>query len=359
MGQAASARDAEKTMNSTVEKTTLEEKPVAEKPAAVAPDKRKALGRGLESLLPGGPRPVPGTALPGAAMAGQHSAVIGDLQAQAARTPGEAVLQLPLEVIDPNPYQTRRMTPDLETEEGGSALWELAESIKANGVIQPITVRPAKDGRYVLITGERRWKASKKAGKDKVPAIVRPVSEQQAAEMTVVENLQRQDLNCMDQARAFVMLSQQFHLTQEQIGQRVGVSRETISNYMRMVRLPENVQVFLQNGQLEFSHARLILNLIDPSLASKVAEKAVKEHLSVEQLEQVVFDINLPMRQQKDEQPGKARWVDPNVRAAQRQLEQVLGMRVRIRDRKGKGKISIEYGSLEDFDRVVGMLKGK
>jgi ParB family chromosome partitioning protein len=341
-------------MTTTVEKTSGEEKPVAEKPAVV-PDKRKALGRGLESLLPG-PRPVPG-AVPPVAVPGPHSAMIGDLQA--ARAPGEAVLQIAVEAIDPNPYQTRKITGTYDSEDGGNSLEELAESIKANGVIQPITVRPAKDGRYVLITGERRWRASTQAGKARVPAIVRQVSEQQAAEMTVIENLQRQDLNCIDQSRAFVMLSQQFHLTQEQIGQRVGVSRETISNYMRLVRLPQSVQAFLQDGQLEFSHARLILNLIDPSLATPLAEKAVKEKLSVEQLEKVIFDLNTPLKRQQEEQPGRARWVDPNVRAAQRQLEQVLGMRVRIRDRKGKGKISIEYGSLEDFDRVVGMLKGK
>ena len=341
----------------TTAEKAAEEKVAADKPAATGvPDKRRALGRGLESLLPGGPRPVSG---PSAAVPGPNSIVVDQISAVAERVPREAVLQISVDKIDPNPYQTRRMTADYESEEGGNSLGELAESIQANGVIQPITVRPGKDGRYLLITGERRWRASKLAKKETVPAILRPVSDQQAAEMTVVENLQRQDLNCMDQARAFIMLSQQFKLTQEEIGQRVGVSRETISNYMRLTRLPESVQFYLQRDELEFSHARLLLHLLEPSYVEKLADKAVKEKLSVEQLEILVMDLNMPLQKEKNEQGGKARWVDPNVRAAQRQIEQILGMRVRIRDRRGKGKITIEYASLEDFDRVVTMLKGK
>ncbi|HKD03875.1 MAG TPA: ParB/RepB/Spo0J family partition protein [Terriglobales bacterium] len=343
-------------MTTTAEKSA-EEMATVEK-AAPGPEKRRALGRGLESLLPG-PRPVPGAAPGIHSVAAAAPGVIGELQAQASPPAGDLVLQVSVEAIDPNPYQTRNHET-YDTEDGGNTLAELAESIRASGVIQPVTVRPAKEGRYVLITGERRWRASKLAGRDKVPALVRQVSDQQAAEMTVVENLQRQDLNCMDQARAFVMLSQTFHLTQEQIGNRVGVARETISNYMRLVRLPNNVQRYLQDGELEFSHARLLLILEDDSLVPRVADKVVKEKLSVEQLEEVVFQLNVPFKKQQEEQgTGRARWVDPNVRAAQRQLEQVLGMRVRIRDRKGKGRITIDYASLEDFDRVVKMLRGK
>jgi ParB family transcriptional regulator, chromosome partitioning protein len=336
-------------MTNPAEKAVVVEKDAA---AVPAPDKRRALGRGLESLLPG-PRVV---AAPVAT--GPQSAMVGDLQA-AARPAGEAVIQIAIDAIDKNPYQTRHFTRESESEFGTPSLQELAESIQVNGVIQPITVRPGKDGRYVLITGERRWRASKLAGKDKVPAIVRHVSDQQAAEMTVVENLQRQDLNCVDQARAFAVLSTQFGMTQEQIGQRVGVSRETISNYMRLVRLPDAVLEYLKTGQLEFSHARLLLQLIDPTGAAKVAERAVKQHLSVEQLEDVVFEINMPQHRPAENAEGRARWVDPNVRAVQTTLERVLGVRVRIRDRKGKGKIVIEYATLEDFDRVVEMLQGK
>jgi ParB family chromosome partitioning protein len=308
----------------------------AEKTAAL-PDKRRALGRGLESLLPTGPRVVaPTPVAPGAA--GVASAT------------GGTVVELALELIDANPHQTRFRFRE-------EPLQELADSIRANGVVQPIVVRPGSDGRYLLILGERRCRASKLAGKERVPAIVRRVSEQQAAEMTVVENLQRQDLNCLEQATAFAKLSQEFGLTQEQIGQRTGVSRETVSNYMRLLKLPPSVQQHLSEGRLFFSEARVLLTLLDPNLIPKIAEEAIRKHLSVQQLEDLVFETNVPL--QKPGQPARARWVDPNVRAAQSDLERILGVRVRIRDRKGKGRIVIEYATLEDFDRVVEMLKGK
>jgi ParB family transcriptional regulator, chromosome partitioning protein len=234
----------------------------------------------------------------------------------------------------------------------------LAKSIRVNGVIQPITVRPGTDGRYVLVTGERRWRASKLAGKETIPAIVRQVSDQQAAEMTIVENLQRQDLNCMEQAAAFSRLSQDFGLTQEQIGQRVGVSRETVSNYMRLLKLPGTVMEHLTRGHLGFSEARVLLTVLNRDLIPRIADDAVKKNLSVEQLEDLVMSINLPLERQAEQQGHRARWVDPNVRAAQRDLETILGVKVRIRDRKGKGKIVIEYTSVDDYERVVGMLRG-
>jgi ParB family chromosome partitioning protein len=262
----------------------------------------------------------------------------------------DAVVQISIEQIEENPYQTRNhFSPE--------ALEELANSIRTNGVVQPVVVRPGADGRYLLILGERRCRASKLAGRTTIPAIVRRVSDQQAAEMTVVENLQRQDLNCIEQAAAFSKLSRDFGLTQEQIGQRVGVSRESVSNYMRLLKLPAPVLQHLQEGRLGFSEARVLLQLLDPDLIAKVADEAVRKHLSVAQLEELVDHTNVPMV--KEETPHRARWVDPNVRAAQTEMERVLGMRVRIRDRKGKGKIVIEYATLEDFDRVVEMLKGR
>ena len=130
--------------------------------------------------------------------------------------------------------------------------------------------------------------------------------------MTVVENLQRQDLNCMEQATAFSKLSQEFKLTQEQIGQRVGISRESVSNYMRLLRLPASVTEYLQEGRLGFSEARVLLTLLDPNMIPKIADEAVRKHMSVEQLEDLVFNTNVPL--QKEKQPGTARWVDPNVR---------------------------------------------
>jgi ParB family transcriptional regulator, chromosome partitioning protein len=356
-------------MTVPAEKVNLEK--TAEKPV----EKRRALGRGLESLLPGGPRMVPAAPAPGAGSvpapedglagdAGGTSALPGEgaaspgtiaaLQAAAARqaTDGQPVLDLAINQIDHNPHQTRT---DFDQE----FLAELARSIQIQGVIQPIVVRPGKEGRYILILGDRRLRASKLAGKATIPAIVKRVSEQQAAEMTIVENLQREDLDCMEQAEAFAHLSSEFKMTQEEIGKRVGLSRETVSNYMRLLQLPVDVTTALNRGFLTYSHARELLCLNDETQVSRVAQMVIKKKMSVLQLEELVSDINFPRGGPEEPKRTGARWVDPNVRAAQRSLAAILGMKVRIRDRKGKGKITIEYGTIEDFDRLVRMLKGK
>ena len=227
------------------------------------------------------------------------------------------------------------------------------------GVLQPIVVRPGTEGRFTLILGERRLRASEMAEKTTIPAIVKRVSEQQAAEMTLVENLQREDLNCIEQAEAFANLSKDFKLTQEDIGKRAGVSREKVSNFMRLLTLPEGVIGALQKGKLTYSHARVLLTLRDNVRIWKLAQKAIEEKMSVAKLEDLVLGVSAPAGLEEPKKGGGARWVDPNVKAAQRSLETVLGMRVRIRDRNGRGKIVIEYGTLGDFDRVVRMLKGK
>jgi ParB family chromosome partitioning protein len=240
-------------------------------------------------------------------------------------------------------------------------LAELAESIRANGVVQPIVVRPGASGRYVLVLGERRCRASKLAGKGTIPAIVRRVSDQQAAEMTVVENLQRADLNCMEQASGFSKLSKEFNLTQQQIGERVGLSRESVSNYMRLLKLPGTVMQYLMDGRLGFSEARELLKLEENETIEKVAKHAVEKQMSSltlqDWIEKLMFDRESPLPQA--EKAHGARWVDPNVRAAQNELQRTLGLKVKISDRRGKGKIVIEYGSVDDYERVVGMLKGK
>jgi ParB family chromosome partitioning protein len=186
---------------------------------------------------------------------------------------------------------------------------------------------------------------------------VKRVSEQQAAEMTLVENLQRQDLNCMEQAQAYSNLSTKFHLTQDEIGKRAGVSREQVSNYMRLLNLPVSVIGALQTGKLTFSHARTLLHLKNHEEIWKFAKMAMEENMSVSKLEDLVLGVSTSFGREPSKRGG-ARWVDPNVKAAQRSLEEVLGMRVRIRDRKGRGRILIEYATIDDFDRVVGMLKG-
>lgn len=275
--------------------------------------------------------------------------------------PGNLVVNLAITDIDKNPFQTRHVNDD-------DALEELADSIKVNGVVQPIMVRPSEEdeGRFVLILGERRLHASKKAGKTHIPAIVRRVPAQQAAEMTIVENLQREDLSPMEQAESFRVLSQEFNLTQQEIATRVGLSRASVANYMRLLKLPITVMELLAQKSINFAQAKELLKLEDNDRIAEAAIYAVKKGMTVEQIESLVLRMDGLLEPipgmpgvKKKEHTGGARWVDPNVRAAQTDLERMLGVRVRIRDRKGKGKIVIEYSTVDDYDRVVEMLRGK
>lgn len=276
------------------------------------------------------------------------------------RIPGNLVVNLAIADIDKNPFQTRYVEDDEKLE-------ELADSIKASGVVQPILVRPAEvEGRYILILGERRLHASRKAGKDSIPAIVRRVSEQQAAEMTIIENLQREDLSALEQAEAFRVLSNQFQMTQQEIAERVGLSRVSVANYMRLLKLPREVMQLLAEKKINFAKAKELLKLEDNDRIAEAALYAVKKGMTLEQVESLVLSMEglldpLPDMPgvQKERKSGGARWVDPNVRAAQMELERMLGVRVRIRDRRGKGKIVIEYSTVDDYERVVGMLRSK
>ena len=295
-------------------------------------DKRKALGRGLESLLPTRPLNQPIT-MPAA---------------QAAASTQE----IPIDSIDPNPYQTRRRINE-------AALEELAESIRASGVVQPVVLRPVANGRYQLVAGERRWHASRRAGKTTIPAVVRQISNEQAMEITIIENLQREDLNPVEQARAFERLSREFGLTQEQIASRTGKDRASISNFVRLLKLPEDVQNALEAGTLSFGHGKVLLAMAGfPEHLERAAREIIEKQLSVRQTEELVARLLNPQAaEQKQEKPAIP--VDPNVREAQRSLESSLGVKVEIHDRKGKGKIILKYGSLEDFDRIVEALAAK
>ncbi len=288
---------------------------------ATVDPKRKALGRGLESLLPS-TRP--------------SEPINASLQ--------HGVRDLPVIEIDPNPYQTRQTIDE-------TALAELAASITTNGLVQPIVVRPL-NGRYQLIAGQRRWLASQRLGKEFIPAIIKQLSNLQAMEMTIVENLQREDLNAMEQARAFERLSTEFNLTQEQISQRTGKDRSTVTNFMRLLRLPQGVQNAVESGEISFGHAKVLLMLETPELIWKAVEKIRAQALSVRQAEQLVHSMLHPEDKEQEHAPAKET-ADPNVRAAQEGLQRSLGVRVTIRDKNGKGKIVLEYASLEDFDRIV------
>jgi ParB family transcriptional regulator, chromosome partitioning protein len=276
------------------------------------------------------------------------------------RVPSNLVVNLAISDVDKNPFQTRLVDDD-------DALEELSDSIKASGVVQPIVVRPAaEEGRYILIMGERRLHASRKAGKTHIPALVRRVSEQQAAEMTIIENLQREDLSPMEQAESFRVLSNQFSMTQQQIADRVGLSRVSVANYMRLLKLPREVMQLLMEKRINFAKAKELLKLGDNDRIAEAALYAVKKGMSIEQVEMLVLRMDglldpLPDMPgvQKEKKSSGARWVDPNVRSAQLDLERLLGVRVRIRDRKGKGKIVIEYSTVDDYERVVEMLRGK
>jgi ParB family chromosome partitioning protein len=297
-------------------------------------DKRKALGRGLDSLLPSRPT-IPPVAMPAQSVSSSTSAQ-----------------EVSIDSIDPNPYQTRRRINE-------TALEELAASIQASGVVQPVVLRPVANGRYQLVAGERRWHASRRAGKMTIPAVVRQISNEQAMEITIIENLQREDLNPMEQARAFERLSREFGLTQEQIAARTGKDRASIANFIRLLKLPEDVQNALEAGALSFGHGKVLLALAGfPEHLERAARETIEKQLSVRQTEELVTRLLNPQAaEQKQEKPAIP--IDPNVREAQRSLESSLGVKVEIHDHKGKGKIILKYGSLEDFDRIVEALATK
>jgi ParB family transcriptional regulator, chromosome partitioning protein len=296
--------------------------------------KRRALCKGLESLLPGrsGFTPAPATA--------------------AAPVPDEGKPRdIPVDQIERNPFQTRATVDE-------SGLKELSASIAASGVVQPVLVRPLADNRFQLIAGERRWLASKLAGKITVPAILRHVSDEQAMEITIVENLQRTDLNPMEQARAYDRLAHHFKMTQEQMAVRTGKDRASVANFLRLLRLPLEVQQKVESGSLSFGHARTLLSLESPEAILKAAQKVSALSMSVRQTESYVQGLLNPEKTAKGEQKEKAQ-IDPNVREARDLLQRALGLKVSIEDKNGRGRVIIEYSRLEDFDALLEALAGK
>ena len=293
--------------------------------------KRRALGRGLEALLPSRPSTPPPAPAP----------------VEANGKPLEIVLDL----IERNPFQTRSTFDPAK-------LTELAQSIAATGVVQPIIVRPLPNGRFQLINGERRLLASKEAGKETIPAIIRQVSDELAMEMTIVENLQRADLNPMEQARAYQRLSNDFKMTQEQMAVRTGKERASVANFLRLLRLPEAIQQKVESGDLSFGHARTLLGLQTPEQILAAAQKVMALSMSVRQTETYIHGLMNPeskaAKEQKAEPPH-----DPNVHEAQDRLQRALGLRVRIEDKKGKGRVIIEYSGLEDFDALLTALNAQ
>lgn len=290
--------------------------------------KHRALGRGLEALLPQRKQDD----RPEVVAAGEF---------------GRA-LELPLEVIDRNPFQTRTRFDETQ-------LAELTRSVAATGVVQPVVVRKKDGGRYELITGERRLLASKRAQKPTIPAIVREATDEQAMEMTIVENLQRADLNPMEQARAYQRLSQEFKMTQEQMAARTGKERASVANFLRLLRLPEEVQAAVEGGELSFGHARSLLGLETPERIKAAAGKVRSLAFSVRQTESYVNGLLHPEDKEKKVAQIAAS-VDPNVKDAGERLQRRLGLRVHIEDKRGRGRVIIEYANLQDFDTLLSLL---
>jgi ParB family transcriptional regulator, chromosome partitioning protein len=295
--------------------------------------KRRALGKGLDSLLPRVHAPSTPIHAP-----------------EPAEMEGGKPREIPIDDIDQNPFQTRTRVDEGE-------LAELAASITANGVVQPILVRPQADGRFQLIAGERRWRASRLAGKKTIPAILRQVSDEQAMEITIVENLQRSDLNPMEQARAFERLSREFHMTQEQMATRTGKDRVSVSNFMRLLKLPNSIQTLVELNQLTFGHAKALLGLNHHPGMEKAAQRVAQLSLSVRQTETMVQNMLFPEKDKKEPKPEPE--VDPNVKEVAERLQRALGLKVHIEDKKGRGRVIIEYADLADFDSLLEQLAGE
>jgi len=285
---------------------------------------RRALGRGLGALLP--TRPI----------------------AAAAPAPGteETASRIAIELIDPNPVQPRRVFQQ-------EPLHQLADSIRQHGIIQPLVVRKSGE-RYQLVAGERRWRAAKLAGLTEVPAVVQDISDDHLLEITLIENIQREDLNPIELAIALDRMAHELNISQDEIGKRTGKDRSTISNSIRLLQLPHDLQQLVAERRLSAGHARSLLALTDEDIQRKLAEKIVAQGLSVRQVERMTKRMTEP-RDPDDEEAT----LDPNVKAAIADMERVLGTKVRIVEKSGRrGRIEIDYYSPEDLDRIYTTIAG-
>ncbi|MFN0103679.1 MAG: ParB/RepB/Spo0J family partition protein [Bryobacteraceae bacterium] len=294
---------------------------------------RRALGKGLSSLIPGRPAISP---------VATASVVPIALSAEV------SISKLPIHSIEPNPLQPRSVFD-------AARLAELAQSIRANGIIQPLIVRKVGE-QFHMIAGERRWRAAKLAGLTEVPVVVQELSDSRVLEVALIENIQREDLNPIEIATAFEKLAGDLGLSHEEIGQRTGKERSTITNMLRLLRLPGDIQIMLAERRLSMGHAKAILSLPDEELQREVAEKAASQGMSVRQVEQMVQKMTQTRDAKKPAEPD----MDPNVKAAILELENALGTKVRIIERApGKGRIEIDFYSSDDLDRVYTVIVGE
>ncbi|BAU77381.1 ParB/RepB/Spo0J family partition protein [Metapseudomonas furukawaii] len=287
--------------------------------------KKRGLGRGLDALLGG--------------------STVTKLEEEAVQVDTRELQHLPLDLIQRGKYQPRR---DMDP----TALEELAQSIRSQGVMQPIVVRPIGGGRYEIIAGERRWRASQQAGLDRIPAMVREVPDEAAIAMALIENIQREDLNPIEEAVALQRLQQEFQLTQQQVAEAVGKSRVTITNLLRLIGLPEEIKTLLAHGDLEMGHARALLGL---PLERQVecARHVVARGLTVRQTEALVRQwLNVK------EKPVEAAKSDPDISRLEQRLAERLGAPVEIKHgQKGKGQLVIRYNSLDELQGVLAHIR--
>ncbi|MET0516528.1 MAG: ParB/RepB/Spo0J family partition protein [Nitrospiraceae bacterium] len=276
---------------------------------------KKALGRGLDALLPGVTRSI-------------------------AEPDRGDIVELRLDSVVPNRYQPRQQFSEGE-------LVELAESLKHNGLLQPILVRRKGDGIFELIAGERRLRAAKLAGFEKIPALIRNCTDQESMILALVENLQRDDLNPMETARAYHRMVSEFGLTQEAIAQQVGGDRSSIANMLRLMTLPIEIQEFVERDQLSMGHAKVILSLATPEAQIQLARRLIKEQASVREAEQLV------QRQPQARRSGKVKMRQPVRSDLEERLQKRLGTRVIVEKGRRGGKIIIHYFSPEELDGVI------
>jgi len=287
---------------------------------------RKALGKGLGALLP------------------SRTAPVADPPAQATVEPTQEV---PIELIDANPLQPRRQFEQTKLD-------ELAQSIRWNGIIQPLVVRKVGQ-RYQLVAGERRWRAAKLAELAKVPVVIRDIPEERLLEITLIENIQREDLNPVETAQAFSSMLSQLNLSPDEVGKRTGKDRSTVVNFVRLLQLPKDILGMVAERKLSAGHARALLMLPSAELQREVAERAIAQGWSVRQMERTSERL---VDGQKPKKLDEIR-IDPNVKAALEAMEQKLGTKVRIHERaRGKGRIEIEYYSAEELDRIYEIIAG-
>jgi ParB family chromosome partitioning protein len=283
------------------------------------------LGRGLGALLP--TRPLAAVAVP------EREQRDSD--------------RIAIELIDPNPVQPRRVFHQ-------DALHQLAESIRQHGIIQPLVVR-RNGSRYQLVAGERRWRAAGIAGLAEVPAVVQEIADDRLLEITLIENIQREDLNPIELAVALDRMARELDISQDEIGRRTGKDRSTISNSIRLLQLPPDLQQLVAERRLSAGHARSLLALTDEEMQRKLADKIVAQGLSVRQVERMTKRLTEPRDPASDEEEP----LDPNVKAAILEMERVLGTKVRIVEKSDqRGRIEIEYYSAEDLDRIYGVIAG-